>query len=62
MLGFLLCAKGFIFFLIGDKISSIDILAGIYIGLNVYSINYFVLNLFFVIYLLQKGVLSLFTR
>ena len=58
----LLFAKGFVFTAMGNKVSALDGLAGVYIGLNVYGFNNHVITVFFIIFLAQKGLLSLLAR
>jgi predicted RND superfamily exporter protein len=55
----LLCMKGFLFLMMRNTVSIIDLAAGVYIGLGVYGFSNVILTLFFAIYLGQKGLLSL---
>ncbi|MFT4303647.1 MAG: hypothetical protein ACMXYG_03715 [Candidatus Woesearchaeota archaeon] len=61
-LGMLLMLKGILFATFKDIPSIIDALAGLYIGLMVYGLNAPLISGFFVIFLAQKGLLSLLAR
>lgn len=61
-LGMLLTMKGIIFSSMRNLVSILDVFAGIYIGLLVYGIHNSTVTIFFVIYLGQKGLLSLLAR
>jgi len=58
----LLIAKGIVFASTGNPISSLDIIAGIYIGIIVYGWSNIVLTVFFSVFLAQKGLLSMLAR
>ena len=58
----LLTAKGIIFAAMGDRVSILDALCGIYMGLIVYGFSNHVISVAFMLILLQKGILSLFAR
>ena len=60
--GMLLFAKGFIFSAMGNRVSILDVGAGIYMGLLVYGWSYYLMTIFFVLILAQKSVLSLLAR
>ena len=56
----LLFAKGMIFVFMGNIVSVFDAAAGIYLGLLVYGFHSFLITGIFVVFLAQKGILSLF--
>lgn len=58
----LLFAKGIIFAFLGDRVSVLDAIGGIYMGLIVYGVSYYIITVFFIIMLGQKGLLSLLAR
>ncbi len=59
----LLSIKGILFASMMNIISVLDAIAGVYIGLAiVYGIGNSAITTFFIIYLLQKGLLSLLAR
>ena len=55
----LLSVKGFIFLMMGNKVSILDILGGFYLGIIVYGFSNSIVTFFFCVYLGQKGLLSL---
>ena len=57
-----LAAKGAFFFFTGDVISIVDVIAGTYIGLSAFNIDFKFLSVAFVIYLAQKAILSFFSK
>ncbi len=60
--GMLLCMKGILFASTMNAISVVDAIAGIYIGLFVYGVQSHIITMFFLIFLGQKGLFSLFAR
>jgi len=60
--GMILSMKGIIFASMRNLTSILDLLAGIYIGLLVYGFRNHIITWFFILYLGQKGLLSLFAR
>jgi hypothetical protein len=61
-LGMLMAMKGIIFASMRNLVSILDALAGIYMGLLIYGFNNRVITIFFIVYLGQKGLLSLFAH
>jgi hypothetical protein len=60
--GMILFAKGIVFTSMGNSISILDALAGLYMGLMVYGFSNYIVTGFFIIFLAQKGLLSLLAR
>ena len=56
-----LIIKGVLFGLSGDKLSWVDTLAGLYLGLIAFGYSYWLITFIFVIYLAQKVVISFFS-
>lgn len=61
-IGMLMTMKGIIFSSMRNLISVLDACAGIYLGLSVYGFSNKWLTLFFILYLGEKGIFSLFAR
>jgi len=61
-LGMLLTMKGIIFASMRNLVSILDVVAGIYMGLLIYGVRNKVITVFLLIYLAQKGLLSLLAR
>jgi len=56
-----LMLKGLIFAIIGDKMSLIELMIGFYVLSLTYGISHWIITTLVVIYLLQKGVVSIFS-
>ena len=59
--GIYLIFKGTIFSITGDKLSLVDIIMGFYIISVSYELSYWIITILAAIYLLQKGIISMFS-
>ena len=61
VLGVYLAIKGLIFALSGDKVSWVDCSAGVYLFLMAFGLSYWLLTFIFIVYLIQKVIISFFS-
>lgn len=61
VVGALLFIKGLVFALSGNKVSWIDVLAGLYLISTIFGFSYWLLTFIFIVYLVQKVIVGLFS-